>query len=363
MCPRCLFEFTKRQSQFQPGVRAAAAPGQLPKFTVEECYARGNLEESQEIPQEPVQPESPDASAMMGAESSLPDSGIRCDPHNRPAIQFCFCEGRMKTYLCEACLSSHVTVVGRHDLLPASADVNSPDQIRAYGHKLRLLAKTKEMRSKLISQKEDFDACLQQTLENIKSTLELVFTEISSAALSEFESFQAALNQIQNDLESWQYSNQSFAKETRLFVHYFEVSNGDFKFFDLGMEISSRVSMKVQEGPGLRYLESLITAQGSMCICADCEDMRSALDLPSALPWTCLQCRTLRMLEKSCGSCGCGPSILDLLIYRDMELSEDRDMWKCKYCNELNSTNTKDCIKCKYEAGKKKNFISSILFS
>jgi hypothetical protein len=343
---------------------AAAAPGQLPKFTVEECYARGRLEESQIIPQEPAEPEAHDASAMADAGSSPPDSGIRCDQHNRPAIQFCFCEGALKTYLCEACLSSHIAIVGQHDLLPASADVISPDQIRAYRHKTRLLAKTKEMRRKLINQKEEFDVCLQQTLENMKSMLDLVFTEITSAALCEFESFQAALEQIQVDLESWQLSNQSFAKDTKLFVHYFEVSTDEFNFFDLASDISSRVSMSFKEGPNLRSLESLITAKGSMCICASCEDMRTALDLPSALPWTCLQCHTLRTLEKSCGECGCGPSILDLLMYREVEISENRDMWKCQSCGEVNPINTKDCLKCKQEAGKKKRtFRSFIPFS
>lgn len=362
MCTRCLFEFTKYQSQSQPGQMLAAAPGQLPKFTIEESYYRESPTEPLKLPEHDDQFDYPEGYSLAEEVKVSPDAGMICEQHNRPITQMCFCGGQQKTYLCEACLNSHIAIIGlRHEVLPASADVNRSEEISAYRHKERLLAKTKETMAKLKREKQEFDETLTGTLEYLKSLIDEIFTEIASAALTEFETFEASLHLIQSELENWHYSPQSFSKEARLFAHYFENPLDDFHFFDFGTELSSRLSISRKEGGNLRSLETLITALGTMCVCENCEELRTALDLPSAKSWICIQCHSIRILEKSCGECGCGPSITDLLVYREVEIRDNGTKWVCQNCKAINSTQTKDCAKCHREAGKQKNKLLDLL--
>jgi len=362
MCTRCLFEFTKHQSQALPGPMPSAAPSQLPKFTVEESYSSKSPAEPVNMSRKPGKFDYPEGSSLEEEVKASPDVGIVCEQHNRPATQLCFCGGQRKTYLCEACLNSHIAVIGpRHDLLPAFADVNRPEEIYVYRHKERLLVKTKEIIAKLNQEKQEFDETLSQTLEYLKSLIDEIFTEITSAALAEFDTFEASLQLIQSELENWHYSPQSFSKETRLFAHYAEITSDDFHFFDFATDLSSRISISRKEGRDLRSLESLIAALGTMCLCDNCEELRTALGLPSARPWTCAQCHSTRKLEKSCGECGCGPSVLDLLMYREVEIRDNGTKWVCQNCKAINSTETKDCGKCQGEAGKHKSKFLGLL--
>ena len=341
LCPRCLFEFTKSTSQFQPSdVPHASNP--MPKFTVEQFY-----------------PPSSSYVSLPRGEEPFTQSKIRCEAHNQPASNFLFTDNVQKMYLCESCLTPDIRK--KHDLLPISADITHSEQINAYYFKINIVDKVEKVRNQLEEQKKQFDAELQAVFEHYKSIVEVVFTEIASVADAEYAKFQTSLALVESEISAWEYTTPSFASETTLFIHYFDAPLDQFQFYDIEREVSSRVSIIPLQWNGvLRSFSSYLDTLGPMCECERCEGMRGVFDLPSARTWTCLQCKTLCVLTKGCPTCGCGPTIKQFLEYRSVELQEDGSKWVCTNCKAVNSTDTKDCAKCKYEAGKRKKGLFSL---